>query len=390
MPYAIDAPVGQIFDKPVVSVVGWVADPQACRLVSFLVAEQPVPYIAVPRRDVREALPGYDVAGFILVLDLSRFVRPGVSRVTVKAVRDADVLMSAEFTVADGLAGACQKAAQAQAAKRKWCLEHLRCPHCASPALHMRGNFLACDGCATAFPQDTGALNLLSPELYAQCSLQNSSRVSTSHYDDQGYEIVRDVAARGGRILDCGAGLRCEPEETVINLEIVDFPLCDVLGVGQSLPFADGVFDAVFSFAVLEHVADPFRCAAEMIRVLKPGGRIYAHVPFLQPEHACPNHFYNMTRWGVARLFEGLQIERQYVPRTGVPMWSLYWMVEWYAAHLPAAARENFLSMQVRDLLSKRVGERLDDPIVTALSEEGNWLLASTTAIVLSKPAALS
>jgi ubiquinone/menaquinone biosynthesis C-methylase UbiE len=40
------------------------------------------------------------------------------------------------------------------------------------------------------------------------------------------------------------------------------------------LPLQDGLFDVVFCLDVLEHVADQDRCLREMVRVLKPGGRL--------------------------------------------------------------------------------------------------------------------
>jgi len=48
---------------------------------------------------------------------------------------------------------------------------------------------------------------------------------------------------------------------------------------GERLPFPDAVFDVVFSHEVLEHVADDRICAAEMVRVTRPGGRIVVFVP---------------------------------------------------------------------------------------------------------------
>lgn len=47
-----------------------------------------------------------------------------------------------------------------------------------------------------------------------------------------------------------------------------------VQGSGTSLPFADGSFDVVYSSNVLEHVAEPWRMADEMVRVAKVGGTV--------------------------------------------------------------------------------------------------------------------
>ena len=45
-----------------------------------------------------------------------------------------------------------------------------------------------------------------------------------------------------------------------------------VIGSGMSLPFADDSVDICYSSNVLEHVPDPWRMAAEMVRVTRPGG----------------------------------------------------------------------------------------------------------------------
>jgi SAM-dependent methyltransferase len=50
-------------------------------------------------------------------------------------------------------------------------------------------------------------------------------------------------------------------------------------GVCESLPFADGSFDVVFSHEVLEHVQDDRAACREMARVLRPGGRAVIFVP---------------------------------------------------------------------------------------------------------------
>jgi len=49
---------------------------------------------------------------------------------------------------------------------------------------------------------------------------------------------------------------------------------CYVRGDAHELPFGDEIFDAVCCFGALYLMPEPFRVAREMMRVLKPGGRI--------------------------------------------------------------------------------------------------------------------
>lgn len=48
---------------------------------------------------------------------------------------------------------------------------------------------------------------------------------------------------------------------------------------GEYLPYPDEVFDLILSHEVLEHVADDVRAVTEMVRVLRPGGRMLIFVP---------------------------------------------------------------------------------------------------------------
>jgi SAM-dependent methyltransferase len=56
----------------------------------------------------------------------------------------------------------------------------------------------------------------------------------------------------------------------------------------RDLPFRDGSFDAIYSMGTVEHFDETERAIAEIVRVLKPGGRAIVgvpnrHDPFLRP-----------------------------------------------------------------------------------------------------------
>jgi hypothetical protein len=49
--------------------------------------------------------------------------------------------------------------------------------------------------------------------------------------------------------------------------------------------------------------------AAELHRVLKPDGAVWIETAFLQPMHADPSHYFNMTLEGLRRVFARFAID---------------------------------------------------------------------------------
>jgi SAM-dependent methyltransferase len=274
--------------------------------------------------------------------------------------------------------------------KWMWIETHTQCPQCGgSPLVTVdAGAAMACPACGRRFERASRAVCFLDDELAAACHLADTDNVSDHPFDGNAIAIIRQLARTGGMVLDCGSGSKTQSFPHVVQMEIVDYPLVDVLAVNQRLPFVDGCFDAVFSLDVLEHVDQPFVCAAEIARVLKPGGVLYIDLPFLQAEHGYPNHFFNATRHGLRRLFEGrLEVVEHQVPLSGQPMAAVQAMLDLYLRGLPPQHHERLRATTVGELVEREIASWLDDPVVTHLAEETRWVLASTTQALLRKPA---
>jgi SAM-dependent methyltransferase len=225
-----------------------------------------------------------------------------------------------------------------------------------------------------------GKLDFLSTELRAQAAIVDTQAVSSNDYDVNVLAMLEEYP--NGLILDCGAGQRHMYYDNVVNYEIVDYATTDVLGVGEALPFKNASFDGVISMAVLEHVRNPFQCATEIKRVLKRGGKLICCVPFLQPYHGYPNHYFNMTQQGLKSLFEDqIAIQSHFVFYSMLPIWSLTWIVKSWANGLTDDARQEFLKVPLQEFLANPLS-LLDRSWVKGLSEEKNFELASATLLI--------
>jgi SAM-dependent methyltransferase len=275
--------------------------------------------------------------------------------------------------------------------KSSWIFSRLRCPLCQGEAFQRSALAAKCEQCGTEYPITDHLFNMLDPATRSQFGIVSTDHVSSNNpvYSGELARLIQEAEARGGKVLDCGSGYVKRSYANVVQMEVVPYPHVDVLATNQRIPFRDGSFDVVFSMAVLEHVDNPFLCARELARVLKPGGLLYVDVPFLQPEHGYPHHYFNMTRMGLLKLFAGLlEVEKHFVPDHGHPMYSLVWFLDTYANSLPVELRETFGKMRIDDLRAKSATELTQSPLGTNLSQAGKWILASTTCANMRKPQA--
>ena len=154
---------------------------------------------------------------------------------------------------------------------------------------------------------------------------QKETRVRGSPFSEAFHELMATVP-QDGVLVDLGGGNRQLDDPRYVNIDYADYPEADIIADATKLPIRDASVDAVYSSGVFEHIGDPFKAAAEVARILKPGGTAIIGWAFMQPVHSEGQHFYNATRWGVERAFSALKVRRTWYDA------SLAFLVEWGAS----------------------------------------------------------
>ena len=197
----------------------------------------------------------------------------------------------------------------------------LRCPETGQRLeLDADGTWLRTPDGARSWPIVAGRPNLFpgmaEPRIVTEAHLSNP-------LPERALSLIRDA---GGPVLNLSAGGTVEKLPNVVEAEAAIFRNTNVVTDAHHLPFQDGAFSAVVVLNAFEHYRDPVRVAAEIFRVLKPGGRVLVHTAFLQPLHEAPYHFYNCTRYGLEAWFAAFETEQLHVSDNFSPGHTLAWL----------------------------------------------------------------
>jgi SAM-dependent methyltransferase len=69
-------------------------------------------------------------------------------------------------------------------------------------------------------------------------------------------------------------------------------------------PLKESYFDLGICCSVLEHVDKPWIFAANLGKLIRPGGRLYMSVPWVWRYHAYPDDYFRFSHRGVMTLFD--------------------------------------------------------------------------------------
>lgn len=186
-------------------------------------------------------------------------------------------------------------------------------------------------------------------------SRQNFDRLSHLLHNREAPVIL----VLGGGTL--GVGMEefiADPHFRIIESDVAFAPRTAFIIDGHQIPMQDGSCDAVIAQGVLEHVIEAEQVVAEIHRVLKPGGIVYADTPFMQPGHYAPYDFRRYTAIGHRTLFRRFELidEGMSIGPAASALWNLKTFV---VSITPTRRGKSITSILVHSLFFLRYFDRL-------------------------------
>ena len=206
-----------------------------------------------------------------------------------------------------------------------WFKQFLQCPDCGG-ILTGKRQLVRCHSCSFSREVIDGQMNLL-PQIHRQSSIifdrqglseeerslvninterpENTYTGPPAQRDSGGlFSMLSRYLSVGSHLLDLG----CGPRDQAIPAEYFKYKYvgidcfgksADILADAHAIPFQDATFDGILSFAVLEHLHNPFIAVQEIERLLRPGGVFVGTVSQGEPFHAS---FFHHTPYGLLSL----------------------------------------------------------------------------------------
>lgn len=200
-------------------------------------------------------------------------------------------------------------------------IDLLSCPQCGGDDFSLDTAHLQCNSCLLSYPIVNGIpIFTNSPQETKVIPLEHTSNPPREGFLDW-------LEKLDGYSLNIGAGNTESKIPNCIELEYSIHKNTDIVADAHCLPFRNEVFDAVVSFNTFEHLQDPFTAAKEILRVLKPGGKVVIHTAFLQPLHEQPAHYYNATKYGLLNWFSQFDVKSCKVSKQFNPALTIAWLV---------------------------------------------------------------
>lgn len=246
------------------------------------------------------------------------------------------------------------------------------CPVCLSPVRRLDGR-LRCDQCAATYPNRFGAPVLVAPESELYPALYENDRRGVGAFlisaadppkkfmervtewlrpEDRIWSrkaeativrLVSEVPATGV-VLNIGAApervlKRAFARHGVVKVGFPTHGGVDLYGDALQLPVKSESVDLLVSSSVIEHLPDPERAASEQFRVVKPGGSVYAEIPFIRGFHMIPSDYQRYTVSGIQCLFDRAGFDTVEVGVCSGPFTALALLIQDNLVHLPHLRR---------------------------------------------------
>lgn len=166
-------------------------------------------------------------------------------------------------------------------------------------------------------------------------------------------------------------------------------------GDGTKLPFPDDTFDHIICSEVMEHIPDDSAAAAELARVLKPGGTLGVTVPTFLPERICwalsDEYHAPFVPGGHVRIFTEAELKNRFITAGLTPVGSHHA----HALHSPywwlkcAVGPTNDDNPLVQAYLKLLTWDIMKAPKLTRWTEKAlNPVLGKSYVLYCRKPAA--